>query len=119
MKDLALTIDGDLALGTFDLTLVERREQVAQRLKIRLKTFLGEWFLNTDWGVPYFQDILVKNPDFARVNAVLSQQVLLDAEITEIVSLSSSYNNGARKLSYTLKVASVFGTISISDDLEI
>ncbi len=121
MKDLALTKDGDLEIETFDLQIVEGRDQVAQRLKTRLKTWLGEWFLDTDWGVPYLESILVKNPDFTRVNAVLTQQILLDAEITEIVqgSLATSFDNKLRKFSYSARVMSVFGTFPVSDNLEI
>ncbi len=118
MKDLKLTQDGDLAIELFDLALVDGREQVAQRMKTRLKTFLGEWFLDTTVGVPYFEDILVKNPDTELVNAVLQEQILLDAEITEILTFTADYNNATRKVSYRTSVQTVYGTIEgIEDNL--
>ena len=37
-------------------------ENVGQRLRLRLLTFEGEWFLDTTYGVPYFQRILGRKP---------------------------------------------------------
>lgn len=116
MKDLKLNADGDLAIIGFDLALVEGRDQVAQRLKTRLKTFLGEWFLDVTRGVPYFEDILVKAPDMTRVNAIITQQILLDPEITSVISFASSFDPSTRRLSYVVDVDTVFGTISFTDE---
>ena len=33
-------------------------ENVQQRLFIMLRTFMGEWFMDTEHGIPYFQRIL-------------------------------------------------------------
>lgn len=117
MKDLKLTQDGDLAIDTFDLALVDGRAQVAQRMKTRLKTFLGEWYLNTDRGVPYFEDVFVKDPDTELVNAVLQDQILLDPEITEILTFTAEYDNSIRKMRFTTTVQTVYGTIPVEDTL--
>lgn len=117
MKDLKLTPAGDLVIEGFDLALVDGREQIAQRMKIRLKTFYGEWFLNTEIGVPYFEDILVKNPDPELVAAIFQEQILLDAEITDITSFVSEYDNSIRKMRYTVTVMTVFGTLDGGDTL--
>lgn len=50
----------DLALqyGTGDLTnsVVYGDDEVLQRIYIRLNKELGEWFLNTSSGLPWYQD---------------------------------------------------------------
>ncbi len=119
MKDLKLDPTGDLLISGFDLVLVDGRDQVGQRLKTRLKTFLGEWFLDIDRGVPYFEDVLVKNPDMARVNAVLTQQILLDSEITSVTSFATSFDGTTRRLRYDIVVDTVFGTLFLTDNLEV
>ncbi len=64
-------------------------EEVAQRLYITLKTFQGEWYLNTDHGIPYFQSILgIKNSKEA-IDLIFQQKILQDVgvqAITEFVS---------------------------------
>ena len=35
-------------------------DSLKQRLKIKLLTFQGEWFLGTGYGTPYFQQIFGK-----------------------------------------------------------
>lgn len=71
----------DLALNpqTWDLALPPRvisgPEQVAQAVGIHLRTFLGEWFLDLDHGVPYLTDVLGKRrPEM--VEAVLRSHIL-------------------------------------------
>ena len=54
MKDLRLTEDGDLYI-TEDGD-VQFTDSVLQAIKIRLKWFLGEWRINTDYGMPYFDE---------------------------------------------------------------
>ncbi len=75
--DLALDTDGDLALAeaTGDLETVDGNDAVAQHMRIRLRFFLAEWFLNLREGIPYYRDILVKNPDRALVRRVLTRAV--------------------------------------------
>jgi hypothetical protein len=58
--DLALSDLGDAFIRT---TLAD---EFAQRLRVRLSFFKGEWFLNLDEGMPYYQLILVKGPRAAQ-----------------------------------------------------
>jgi hypothetical protein len=53
-RDLALTASGDLD-PTNGGRMVEGQEAIAQRLKIRLRTFAGEYFLDTDLGLPWLE----------------------------------------------------------------
>lgn len=71
----------DFALNTttWDLELPPRvisgPEQIAQSVGIHLRTWLGEWFLDLDHGVPYLTSVLGKRrPEM--VEAVLRQHIL-------------------------------------------
>lgn len=44
---------------------------IAVRIQTRLRTILGENFRNRETGVPYFEEVLKKNPDMARVKNLL------------------------------------------------
>lgn len=49
--------DQDLAIQNGDISLCGTADATAQAISIRLKTFAGEWFLNTDVGLPYLTQI--------------------------------------------------------------
>ena len=56
-----LKLDGsnDLVMVDGDLTLTTTKSEIAaQTLGITLRTFRGEWFLNSNFGVPYLQEII-------------------------------------------------------------
>lgn len=86
-------------------------ETTGQRLLILLRTFLGEWFINTDYGIPYYQQILArKNVSKASVDLILQTQVLADQGVKEIMSWVSTFAN--RKYSLTFSIQVVDGTVS-------
>lgn len=69
---------GDLALseGGFFFLRTSLREEVEQRLRIRLCFFRGEWFLNTAAGTPWFQHILQKGVSDLSIRSILKTQVI-------------------------------------------
>lgn len=58
--NLLLDSTGDLDLSTGNLALVTGPDEIAQKLKVRYRFFLGEWFLDQRLGVPYIQTIFEK-----------------------------------------------------------
>lgn len=86
-------------------------ETVGQRLKIRLLTFQGEWFINTVYGVPYFSRLLgQKQTSKAAADLIFQQEILKEEGVKEIVSFESTFVN--RKYSLVFKVRVVTGEIS-------
>lgn len=80
-------------------------ETVSQRLKIRLLTFMGEWFLDTTYGVPYWQRLLgIKQRSKAAIDLILQQQILEESGVKEIVSFNSTFQNRQYSLSFSVKV---------------
>ena len=47
-------IYNDFRISNGDLVLVQGADNVVQQIRITLKTELGEWFLNTNFGLPYY-----------------------------------------------------------------
>ena len=82
--DLALSNDSPLrSTGIASLNAggslveIEGVEQVRQRLVSRLRFFRGEWFLDLRQGIPYYRDVLVKNPRSPAIRS-LFRRVILD-----------------------------------------
>lgn len=95
----------------------DQKTTVAQRLKIRLQTFLGEYFINTSVGIPYYQRILNKIVSKDTVDAIFQSQILEDVGVLEIVQYSSSIDVAKRSLSVDFVVRTTDGvtdTITIN-----
>jgi len=57
-----LKLNNDLELKNGDLLIIQNASATAQRIRHRLLTFQGEWFLDLLFGPTYREDILIKNP---------------------------------------------------------
>jgi hypothetical protein len=86
-----------------------------QRLKIKLLTFKGEWFLDVNYGTPYFQQIFGKNRSKSSTDIIFRELILEDKDVVTILKFESSLSS---KRTYTLSfsVKSVTGqTIEITN----
>lgn len=100
---------GDLAidaLGRLPLTAT-LLEEVSQRLNTKLQFFLGEWFLDTTLGFPYYRDVLIKNPDLAVIKAELQQLITDDEGVESLVSLDLALDGATRVLQVTAQAVLV------------
>lgn len=80
-------------------------QTVAQRLKIRLLSFYGEWFADTTYGVMYWERILgVKQTSKAAVDLLFQQAILKEEGVKEIVSFDSTFRNRQYSLVFQVKV---------------
>ena len=105
----AIWINGPL---TSENLTTDPASVVAQRLRIRLQTFFGEWFLATDYGVPYFQRILSKKVSKTSVDRIFQEQILSERGVREIVSFSSTFQN--RQYDMSFRVRALDGSVTES-----
>lgn len=95
MTDFALdSLTRDLVLP---LKLRDGAERVGQSVGIRLRAWLGEWFLDTGYGVPYLESVLVKNPRPEIVEAILRAQILSVQGVRRIQTFNLTIDNKTRK----------------------
>lgn len=114
MKDLTLDpVTHDLLITNFDISTVDDVDQVTQNLGIRLRFFLGEWFLNIGVGVPYYQSILIKSPNQINVESALKSEIINTIGISEILAFSSQYDNFNRRFDVAFTALSNAGPITI------
>jgi len=86
MKDILLNRDGDLYIG--DDGDIAITDSVRQAVKIRLQWFLYEWKFYPDTGVPYFEDILVKNPSIDKIRGILRDEIMSVDDMTRLEYLT-------------------------------
>ena len=88
--DLKLGTNKDLLFLNGGCPITENfSDSVGQRLLIRLRTFMGEWFLRTDYGVPY-DTVLGKKVKKSVVDMMFQEQIYKERGVAQIVSFTSS-----------------------------
>lgn len=93
MKDLLLDANGDLKFVNGDVSFTD---SVVQAITIRLRWFFGEWKINIEFGVPYYDDIFVKNPNKVLLEERIREEILSVEEIEEVSSVSINIDSKTR-----------------------
>lgn len=78
-KTLKLDNNGDLDISNATFHFVSDVDKCFQDIKVRLRTWYGEWFLDNTAGVRYKELILVKNYDIKTITDHL-RTIILDTE---------------------------------------
>ena len=95
MLDILLNPDGDLNItdqGDIMLT-----GSVRQAIRIRLLWFFREWRFAPELGVPYFEDILIKNPNMNRVRRNIRNEVMSVDEVRDVRHLTIDIGAQSRR----------------------
>lgn len=97
MIDLKLDTDTwDIVVEGGDLVLVDGVAAVAQGVSFALRFFLGEWYLDESQGIPYFTEILVKNPNLIAVREWFRLAIAESPGIESIETLQLTYTSDRR-----------------------
>jgi hypothetical protein len=113
--NILLDSSGDWAVSGSKLQLATERDEIAQIVATRLRTFLGEWFLDVRIGVPWFSKILKKNPNPAEVEALLIQTIVESPGIVTLKTFELTLDNKTRKLKVNFEAQSLAGVINFSE----
>lgn len=104
--------------GRIAIWPINGADKVAQQVKINLLSFLGEWFLNSNYGVPYLEEILVKNPRMPSVETILRSHINSVQHITRLVSFGMEWDRRTRVLSVAFEATTDYGPIKETVKLE-
>ena len=111
--NLALDDTGDIAIasdGTQRWT-ASLAEEVAQRLESKYGLWLGEWFLDIREGVPYYRDILVRNPNMTVVRSVLRKVATDDPGVDDVPVFEVALDSRTRQLSVSFSATLISGEV--------
>lgn len=115
MSDIRLNDDGDIYLNEGSSELTTGQDSILQSLSQRINTFLGEWFLDTDLGVPWFEQILVKGPEPAILDAVLKRVILETPGILQLKTFDIQIDSALRKMKLVFDARTVDGDVNYSE----
>lgn len=92
-------------------TTLDQADSVAQKLKIKCSTFKTEWFINTDNGIPYYQEIFGKVRNKQTIDLIFQRAILEEPDVVELVEFTSSIDNG-RTYNIQFRVRTTLGQIT-------
>lgn len=113
--DIAIDNNNDLLISNYDFALVTGIDAIAQELKIKLQWFLGEWFLDLSAGVPYLDEILIKNPNLVDIESFLKAYILDTRGVKELLSFTYVLDNRLRELKIKFTAMTDSGLLKFDD----
>ncbi|AHF77888.1 Phage protein [Sodalis praecaptivus] len=110
MIDIKIT-DGKIVFQSGDLQYVDGAERVRQQIEFRLSLFRGEWFLDADFGTPYFQSILGKHLTInGAINALRAEILAIDG-VTGLKDFTWDLDRKNRLLTVEFEAQTDYGLI--------
>ncbi|AZF88449.1 hypothetical protein TAC_0061 [Acinetobacter phage TAC1] len=85
------------------LLTASRGASLAQRLVIRLNTFLGSWFLNENLGIDYFNKVFEKTITKSSIDATFQTAIYADNRVETITHFSSHVKANIYHMEFKVK----------------
>ncbi len=114
--DLLLGPSG-VVIRNGDWAFAEDRTGIQQRISQVLKTIAGDWFLDLDYGIPYFEQILVKNPNLPSVQDLFRRALLSVKGVSSVERLTLDLNTTSRTLTVNWVVLTDLGLLVGTDQI--
>lgn len=109
---------GDLQVVNGRFVRAEGLAIVRQRLAARFDFFLGEWFLDTLEGVPYYRDVFGANPSLDTIRSIFRQVILTTPGVLSIRRFDLVFDSPSRTLRFNFEAIAQGGSIVVAPDDE-
>lgn len=115
MKVRKLSASGDYMMGHGDLDFSQDTpEAVAQNAMTRLALWRGTWFIDTQEGTPWLQQILGKHE---AADVVIRSRILETPGVLSIESFESILDPDSRRLTITATLNTQYGQATLEGGL--
>ncbi len=106
--DILLDRSGDILVSdTADIT---PKYSVRQDVKIRLQWFFEEWRFAPDYGLPYFDEVFVKNPNTDRIAQLIREEAAKVTDVTEVRDVRVNYDKATRSAAISFTIITDYAT---------
>lgn len=113
MIERALNSKNDIIIKNGSFATVSDGAQVVQHVRTRLLFYLGEWFLDTSSGTPWFQEVFVKPINPRLVESIIKNRISNTPELKDITEFSMSLpDKSNRQLQVSFSAETEFGSIN-------
>jgi hypothetical protein len=119
MKTYRLDDNGKMVIANYRYAMaVTISDALTQILKIKLKVVLGEYWLNIESGLPFFEKedesiaIFKKSADLNTIESVIKAYIANTEGVQRITAFSMDVDNGFRTANISWSLQTTEGTIS-------
>lgn len=105
--DILITQDGNIRIETV----------VLQKILIRLQWILGEWRWNKEAGLPYFDQLFIKNPNINQFELLIRNEIMKVKEVTSVERVIITVDRKTRSASIRFRV--LFGDSKVEGEVRI
>jgi hypothetical protein len=118
MMDFSLE-QNDLEINNGDINLCKSDiDATAQIITIRLKTLAGEWFLDSNIGIPYLTQVLGKKRNDRFLRRLIAKEIQSVSRIKELSDFSFDEGSAPRNVAIKFKASlSDRSIISINESI--
>ena len=114
ITDFALDDDGDEFADETGLAMTGDLNGIRQQVMLRLGFFKGEWFLDEERVVPWYEEILMKSPNLIRIREIFREAILSVSGIREVTYLDLRFSAFARTLDVNFRASTDLGELGIT-----
>jgi hypothetical protein len=108
---MALDANHDIYLdaATGYVARVYNSDAVLQTVKTRLLLVSQEWFLNLNSGLPWFTEMVGKNPNLFKIRSYIARQILGTDGVIKLKKLTLDFDKPNRKLVINFEYTDEYG----------
>ncbi len=104
--DLYVTDSGDIVLSEESTTA----EELVGVIKTRLLWIAEEWRLGPDIGFPWFEEVLVKKPDFEYIMQLIQNEIMDIDDVQDCSVQLLSFDQATRHVTFEFHVTATDGS---------
>lgn len=119
VRDFLSTASGDWAVVNGDFAPVAGSAAVQQGVRIRVRAFLGEIFLDESQGIDYRGVIFVKNPDPLHVRAEVAAAIADTPDVTDVIGAGMVGPDAKRKATLRYQIATAYSQNPVVGQVEV
>lgn len=108
---MALNAENDIFASSGKIKRVTGGPQTVQDCRSRLLSYYGEWFLDTTFGVPYFEYVFVKPADLGLTESLLKTAILETPGVVELVNFEMDFDTTNRLLTVSFSAETEDGNV--------
>lgn len=115
MKYRKLTDSGDYNFGRGEADFISDIDAVGQAIKTRLLLLYGEWWEDTEDGLPLWEQIIgvpCTPANKGAVDIIIRDRISGTTGVESVLNFDSTFEN--RKYNFSCLVQTIYGTLAVS-----
>ena len=108
-KDILLDSEGDIFVSeTADISV---KQSIRQEVKILLRWFFAEWRFGPELGLPYFEEVFIKNPDTTAIARIVRSEAAKADGVKEIRGVKVTVDRKTREAVIKFTIITDYGSL--------